>query len=44
MKHIAYYEYDAGPEKLISEKQAFWLKLNGYMPHPDKSNGTDNLY
>ena len=44
MKHIAYYDYDDAPEKVITEDHAMILKLSGYMPHADRYNGTDNLY
>lgn len=44
MNHIAYYNSDDAPEKIITKDKAMLLKLAGYMPHTDKQNGTDNLY
>jgi hypothetical protein len=44
MKHIAYYNFDDAPEKVINESTAMLLKLSGIMPHADRYNGTDNLY
>lgn len=44
MKHIAYYQYDDAPEKIISEEQVLLLKLSGYMPHPDRVNDTPHLF
>lgn len=44
MEHIAYYDYDEAPEKVINKELGMLLKLSGYMPHPDKQNGTDNIY
>ena len=44
MKHIAYYNYDEAPEKVISESTAMLLKLSGYMPHTDRNCETNHLY
>ncbi len=44
MYHIAYYDYDDAPEKIITDQQVMWLMLSGYMPHADRYNGTDNMY